>query len=120
MEITTLAFALLILSNILLFTGSLIQRHALNKAQKFLDNLVGNVDTVVGAVDKCIDIVNKNAELLLETANKTDNLEDEVTRLKDIYKLTKEYFTELETLNEKRRVQMPLSKRVYQLNRKEE
>jgi hypothetical protein len=110
----------LALSNFLLVGIYFFQRHTINKTQSFLNNFIENSEVIVEAVEKCIAIVNKNAELLLKTAEKTDGLEEEITRLKVVYDLTKDYLNALETLNEARRIEIPLSKRVYQLSHTED
>jgi uncharacterized protein YoxC len=116
----TLLIVSLILINISLTILYLVQRHSLIKAQGFLNEFIENSQAIVNAVEKCIGIINKNAELLLHTAEKTENLEDELVRLKAVYSIIKDYFSAIETINEARRVEMPLSKRVYQLTSEEE
>lgn len=106
----------LALSNFLLVGIYLFQRNTINKMQLFLNNFVENSEAIVGAVEKCIAIVNKNAELLLQTAEKTNHLEGEMVRLNTVYAIAKDYLGALETLNEARRIELPLSQRVYQLN----
>ena len=117
--VETLLIVSLVLINFGLVGLYLVQRHSLVKAQEFLNEFIGNSEALVNAVDKCINIINKNAELLLQTAEKTNNLEEEMARLKSIYAITKDYFSAIEAINEARRIEMPLSKRTYILSKDE-